>query len=488
MDGLKKILFIYNDGFMNKLLTISPLDFDENFFSSDIWPVRPNSTSRLNIANYQAVKLATSLTGWNVDHRFFRDFDEEVASFVSRFDVVVLHQVASDASKNFVNDFVNYWRPKEKRPRIIFGTEITWGGELKKGVFSREVLDFIYRENTLLRHTPKTDRFFYSEWSWDMGRVREFELGVDTEFLSFGKKSVERKYISFVRAPEGRAVKNNALIDVLVEKVNKCPGLSGFEVRVINPPYSSVRYWELMSESAFLVFTSNSETFSYALNDARALGVVAYHPSHMYMCCFEWGCVENYPDSPHKYSSPDDLINKMALVAQDDEMLSRESARSRNFVENNFSLRRVALNWVDVIEGRDLPNKALILDGTQFSVADAFKRAEELGASFVIFYLNKVDYDFSDSFAVFDEESGICIVRYYLDCVQGGVFRLLRKLWDTKRIGPLDLGDGELAKDTALYLQVVMRIYKIGVFYVSNAVLKESAFDIVRLDERFLPL
>lgn len=461
----KIVVFVYNDSFMRKVLAKrGGINFDMSFFSSDLWPARPNSTSRLNICNYQAASLAFDPGEFEIKHLYFESFDGAVVDALDGADVVVVHQVASVKSKEFITRFVKYWRDRVVPFKLIFGTEMSWGNELAKGMLEKDVVDYVYRKSVLLRHTPKTDRFFYNAEEKAGGSVCEFDLGVDTDLLCFGLPVEQRKYITFVRAPEGRKIKNNSLIDILIDLVNESPALDRFEIKIMNPPYSSIDYWRVMAQSAFFIITSDSETFSYALNDARALGAVSFHPAHMYSCGFGWCQVESYPDSPHKYADCNELISNMEKIASDMDLLRFESQKSRDYVVRNFSLQRLAANWLALIEGRLADQTLLVVGGRDRfdNVSDLLAECSRLGANYALLYLNEFGFDFGERSSFYDEECGVTLVRYYLERDEGG-----RLVYATNKSRA-----SESKTEMEVYFELIKRMYRI-----KNVVVSEDLFE-----------
>ncbi|RRW46124.1 glycosyltransferase [Pseudomonas luteola] len=447
----QKILFIYNDSFMKKVCSGEVSDFSLKFFESDQWPARPNSTSRLNICNYQAARKAFDKGLYDVTHVYAENFDESIVKKADKADFVVVHQVASNKSRAFVRGFTEHYMKNDFSFKLIFGTEMTWGREFEEGNFSSEVIKFVYNDNLLLRHTPKTDRFFYNKVDCLSGSVQEFELGIDTDLLSFGSPVDERKYIAFVKAPEGRKTKNNKLIDELIERVAQNDVLSSYEIVVMEPPYSSVEYWNTMAKTAFLIMTSDSETFSYVVNDARALGVITFHPAHMYSCDLGSFVVDSYPDSPHMFSCKEQLIKSLEEIAKSRRSLLVESVRSREFVLRNFSLHKLAENWLGLIEGRLNKNVLFVVNGENSykSLRDFEGKCKDVGASHVLLYSD--DFNFSDRNSFYDDDSGITYIRHFLER-RGDVIKNGR---DSTLIG------SDSGFEIKAFFSVIRRIYKI---------------------------
>ncbi|MCT8498561.1 glycosyltransferase [Chromohalobacter canadensis] len=211
------IFFVYFDPLFKKIFQAPPSRFDLSFYESPMWPSRPNSTSRLGIANLQSlIKLKDD---FSIFCYYAESFDDVIREAISIYDYVVINQNPSQKTFSFINDLLDYQDMLSTKAEIIFGTEVTWFNEEKKGNFSRDRIESIYSNHLLLRHTPKTDREIYSDSSLcSKAKVLEFNLGIDTSVVKpAGNK--ERKYITFVKAPEGRKTKNNDFIYDVIQRV-----------------------------------------------------------------------------------------------------------------------------------------------------------------------------------------------------------------------------------------------------------------------------
>lgn len=457
----KNILCIFHDPFMKNVFEKSICNFDFDFFASDFWPARPNSTSRLNLANYEAVNSLSDI--FNVKNVYKESFDADVCSRIESVDFVVIHQTASKKSLDFVKDFIDFYKNKDRKFKIIFGTEHTWSKSFNDGSINEEELKFIYCENLLLRHTPKTDVNSYSLFNPQEMRIREFELGLVPDLFSFDSSQKDDRII-FVKGPEGRVTKNNELIDDVIVALKNSQFLANFEIDIITPPYSSSEYWEKASKAKFLVFTSNSETFSYVLNDARALGVISFHPLHMYCTNFGFGVVENYVESPHKFFSIQNLIQQMEEIATSDIETNKHIKYSIDFAKKMFSLSTLSSNWRSLLLNDFRHKKLFVYDkNSQLKSTDAaIEFAEKNGYEYVICCKNSMSLSIEPLFSKFDPERQVAHLSYFLTEKEGEIFR-------STSLGPLNgvinnCGEQVVSEnfdEVLKFFLLITRLYKI---------------------------
>lgn len=474
-----KILFIYFDSYMKNILNDEGVVFDNDFFSSERWPSKPNSTSRLSIANFQAMSY---LEGeFDIVNKFISTVDDEFLESFDLYDKIIFNQVASVASHDCIRRIIDYCIDKSISNKLIFGTEVTWFSELKKDVFDKKHLDFIYYHCTLLRHTAKTDREVYLK-DFLPPKIVEFELGVDTDVLKPKNDISVRKYITFVLGPEGRVTKNNDLIFSIIEELKLSDVLKNLEVKVVSPPYSSVELWDIFDDSVFFVFTSNSETFSYVLNDAKAKGVITLYPSHMY-CNFigRQFCVQSYPESSLRYTDVQHAIDLMEGVYSFPDSLRKNSELSRDFVLNNFSITALMNNWRAIFRDESLNNnKAYLLS----SSGDDFKTYEDLtkfcadeGFRYVITYNNNLDIipEFHD-FSYYDSESDIVILKFLYTKVEDEIFRIVDFNMVSPCYGVVVEAKKESFDEVYRFFSLLKRINKIDRIYTSENFYNISTF------------
>src|SRR5699024_2334148 len=94
-------------------------------------------------------------------------------------------------------------------PELIIGTEYSWTNNVKNGNISPLLVDRLYKDHVMLRHTARTDRHVYESSEFRQARIQEFELGIHQDALPAPAPIEERNGILLVAAPEGRLTKNN---------------------------------------------------------------------------------------------------------------------------------------------------------------------------------------------------------------------------------------------------------------------------------------
>lgn len=459
------VVIVFQGAVINRVIKNYPdAVIGEDFFASALWEDRPNSTSRLNIVNYQA--LSRLQDKYCIEFLCVSEISPWVERRFRRADIIVVNQVASPVSRRFLASFVDWMDVNSIDAKVIFGTEFTWFRELAAGTITRSMLDRVYFQSLLLRHTARTDVTLYDDESCHKAVIQEFELGIDTDVVRGGPPASQRGIISFVRAPEGRTTKNNDAIDRIIGLIKQSGILSRFDIRVIEPPYSSLDYWQLMRDSAFLVFTSLGETFSYCLNDAKSAGAVTLFPAQMYYSCVGLSmAVDSYPDSGIRYTSDDQLIRTLERLAASPDAMDKAGSASRRFVCENFSIDAVARNWDLLFSGENSNTQHLYLYDPALheswkSVAGACR---ELGARYAMPYLNAEIPDSADEMLTwYDEDHDVVMVRYNLcQGIGGKTHSILSQEGAEVRVGKAgDRLDTEEA--AARYLQLVCRTYKVS--------------------------
>lgn len=482
----KKVVFVFQQVLMKHILRETPADcLGLDFFSSSRWASVPNSTSRLNLVNYQAMSLLAGR--YDVEFVCTNVIGQREASLFVEADFLVINQVASPGSREFVAKLMEWLRGVELKGKLIFGTEFSWFNELASERITQEIVDVAYFEHLLLRHTARTEAALYASPRCHEAVIQEFEIGLDAAMLKSDVAASDRRTISFVRAPEGRSTKNNSAIDRLVARIRSSAVLSGYVVKVIEPPYSSIDYWNLMAESAFFIFTSVGETFSYCLNDAKALGAVSFFPETMYYTVVGRSfAVDAYPRSGVRYSSDDDLISKIERLALAPDELDAQSARGRVFVEDMFSVEAISRNWDTIFSGGSLNKETLYLYDPRSVAGWSHVVAESgrVGARFAMPYLNsEVPSEAGQGLSWHDIESDLVMLRYYLTEEPDSTFSRTVIKDDSLFSAGKGAGAPHSVDEAARFLQLICRQHKISKVVLGRALessVARSALDRVR--------
>ncbi|AEI35689.1 glycosyltransferase [Francisella salina] len=415
----KKILYLTvsgqnpNDPLSMAQIADGKYKIDRCFFYENDLGLKPNSTFRLNVTNYQALELLRDR--YDIEYISVRGACKDID--YNCYDVVIIN---TNASPRAVGDFIKSFHEDSFKSKVVFGTEFTWIAAFKKGLISDREMRIAYRDNLLLRHTHKTDRHVYSDDSFMNTNIREFEIGLDTNIFKSTTNIGNRRYITFVAGPEGRVTKNNDAIYEIAAEIEKVASDYNLEVRILKPPYAPQDFWNIMGETLFFVFTSNGETFSYVLNDAKSLGAITFYPSHLYYTDVDNRYViESYPRSGIKYDSSDDLIVQMTSLLKDEKLLQDASEQSRSFVVDNFSVDKIRDNFISIIEGTYESVHMLFVIG-EVSRDKILEIKKKYNISVVVSYLNELGtFDNSNKFTIYDRENDIVYLRYYLDQING---------------------------------------------------------------------
>lgn len=395
-----------------------------DFYRTERWAARANSTDRLTVTNYQSLQMLGD--DHDVDLIPHSDALDRLDELLGEYDNVVVNLIASPKAAAFVRALAASEAYPRRRARLVFGTEMTPFSEVSRGNLGAREIEMLYFENLLLRHTARTDVPVYASPDATRARILEFPLAVDTHLLRPNPQS-ERRYITFVKAPPNRLTKNNGGVDEIAALLTTYRRFYDLEVRIVEPPYTSVELWSIFEQSAYLIFTSVGETFSYVVNDAMSHGVVCFIRGEMFAPRIPGFTADSYADHGLRYGSQRDLLRQLDALVLDPERWSLESARARQSVERRFSVPALAQAWDMVLRGDRVPRRTmLILDGRERGAdrAEVARLASAAGASVVMFDRNRgwsarPNGAYSEHFA----EEDVTLVRNYLSEIDGELWR-----------------------------------------------------------------
>ncbi len=455
--GVTRTAWIYFHPMVDRLLEQGiDSDVPVDFYASDHWAAKANSTDRLTVANYQAIRRLGD--HHLVDLVHFRDAAPRLSEILHGYDNVVVNIISAPKVAEFLCSLSRAEGYPSRTARLIFGTEMTPFRMLKQGAIGQREIDMLYYDNLLLRHTGKTDAPVYLDTEARRTSILEFPLGVDTKVLR-ADPSTDRNLITFVKGPEGRTTKNNDAIDEIVGLLQAHRAYAQFEIHVVEPPYTSLEFWEVMRRSAFLVFTSRGETFSYVVNDAMSHGVVTFIRGEMFATKIPEFAADSYPDHAIRYSSYRDLMRLLDAHILDQNTWQAASIRARAGVERRFSIESVAAAWDRVLTCAPVPRRSLlIVDGRVrgSSRRDAVELSAAAGAALVLFDRNR-GWTARPNGAHSEhlEEEGVTILRHYVSEIDG-------KLWRYDRLASRGaLLAKERPEVTAEFLSLVCRLNEI---------------------------
>lgn len=438
------------------------------FESEDLWPKKANSTARLNLVNYQATWPLKN--EFNIKYSCFVKVTPLLLSAFDEYDIVVVNQVAS--STDFLIELVSYLRGRKIKAKVIFGTEYSWSQKVLAGEVPLETAVEVYTKHTLLRHTARTDGFIYSTDLYKNSNVKEFEIGLDCAVVRGEKSASERRYIAFAKGPEGRKIKNNEEIDLIIKKIRSSHILSKYEVKIMEPPYSTSEYWEVMRDSAFFILTSLGETFSYCLQDAKACGAIGFYPSDMFSNRIRNFIVaESYPWMGNKYVSIDGLIASIEEIAADSSKLDDFSVRASSEVQKEFSVEAISTKWRQLFRGESTHDRAMYIYGKDRNdETDVRNKCKALDIEFALPFLNQSEFSFlSERLTEFDAINSIVHLKYYLSVRQDKTYLGMGKLLDrTVFLKTPDREFKSTVEGATLFLHLLIRMYKISRVYLDK--------------------
>lgn len=467
------VLIVNFDEVLHSVLERDPgTSFDAEFFASDQWRNGPNSTQRLNFANLQAFRAIS--TSFDFRYMFHRNLPLDISSYFDVFDVVVVGQAPTPASKRSTQRIIAQLQNRATSAKVIFGTEMTWFKEQREEFFTPSAIRSVYTQHTLLRHTAKTDATAYRDPAYFNASIQEFELGLDCFTVEPAVPITQRDAITFVKGPEGRSTKNNDDIDRIRAKIDQSESLAALDQVIMEPPYTTTEYWGQLARTRYLVFTSLGETFSYVLNDAKSAGVVSYFPHTMYENHVSAFALDSYPDMPGRYVSVDSLIESMEHLERNPDRLAAESHRERAYVLRHFSLEKLASNWSDLFSGVDLNRERVLLvdlAARGWTLEQAADRAAALGCRYLVPHLNRgLPAKAPSGYSAHYSSLGVTVVRDFVYEHAGEARHLRgRNGRPTKEISGRRF-KGETEGEVLTFWKMLTRIYKIGELRVGSEV------------------
>lgn len=484
MASIQSIAFVVHQLTAKKIIKANEIETDFlNLLENAPWGSRPNSTERLTLANLKAVQ--SLVNDFDIDFIASDDFTDTLAKELTNYDLVVVNSVTSAPSVRFTADILRYKQSRKNAfPKVIVGTEATWAAQIKKGNISEDEYDLIYFGDGLLRHTARTDRKIYTRPDVHEAAIQEFELGIDQSLFRNTTEFKERKTITFVKAPEGRETKNNESVDRIIDILEQDGRFDEFNIKVIEPPYAITDYWQTLGETAYLIFTSLGETFSYALNDAKALGAVTFLPRQMYYTTVgRRFAVDGYPEIGIKYDSIDEIPTKILSIENTPGGWQQASTISRASCLDRFGLDKVAHNWKVLFSGENLNNKSLYLvsqeDSQSFDeiVANATLNSCDFAMSLQNAGMSRLIGKLSE----YHHESKVMLLAYYISSSENGLQRyidILDGLVLANNSVPLQKEDWSQSE---AFLQLICRTNKIGRIVTTEKTLDAAGSSLSKL-------
>ena len=228
---------------------------------------------------------------------------------------------------------------------------------------------------------------------------------------------------------------------------------------------------------------SRGETFSYVLNDALSMGVIAFRKPELFAtrtACFG---VDSYWDVGLRYREPLELSGRIRALSGDIEALRSESFRSAAVSKRLFSEEAVRGNWLKLLAGESLnPNGMLLVDLSRLpgGLSDAYRMARDLDCRVIVAYMSRgLDDCGLTSYSLPAEDRSIALVPY---CFVESGSRL--------RLVSPNLGNGRFVEGGASqildgYLRLLIRTNGVSRAYVSGDI-EDPVLSDVLADLRYL--
>ena len=167
----------------------------------------------------------------------------------------------------------------------------------------------------------------YKDINWE-DKITFIRHAIDLTLLTPDYNS-NKRYVLWA-GNQGRDAKNFLMFKKIMEKVDKCGGLNGYEFKVLSD-YNIKDYFDILDETALLINTSKYESFCCAVAEAMAKGVptlVRKDFNGKYM----------FKDRPLQVEyEVNSYVNKIMELLDDESGLKAQSLIARQYAENNFS-------------------------------------------------------------------------------------------------------------------------------------------------------
>lgn len=463
---MKRTAIVHFEDAIHKLQAADPeVRFDSEYYSSPEFLARPNSTLRLSLVNFTALREIARRHPVEIFH--YSEVNGKV-EVLDGFEQIVINTVASKRTESLLEQLFTRVENFATTPEIIIGTEYSWTNNVRNGNISSDLVDRLYGEHLMLRHTARTDRHVYEDGDFRRSRIQEFELGIHQDALPTADPIGERDGILLVAAPEGRLTKNNDEIYETERILNEAGVGADHRIRVIKPPYTAAEYWDALRSTRYLIFTSRGETFSYVLNDALSMGVIAFRKPELFATRTSHFGVDSYWEVGLRYREPRELPGRIRALSADVDSLRAESFRSSAISKRLFSEEAVRSNWLRVLAGDPLnTGGVLFVDLTRLpgGSRDAYRMARDLDCKLVVAYMSRgLDGSELTSYSLTSEDRSIALVPYcFIEA--GGRLRL---------VSP-NLGNGKVVEEGASgilegYLRLLFRTNRVSRVFVSSGI------------------
>lgn len=458
-------IIYFENGIYDLIKHNDAFQFDSSYYSSPEFTARPNSTLRLNIVNFKALKELSEC--YPIDLYHLEEIESSVASLM-KYEKVVVNTVSAKRVVDFLELLFSTMARTDSPPEVVIGTEYSWKNKVATGDVTEEMVEQIYTNHTLLRHTARTDRHIYEpEWG-KRARVQEFEIGLDLEPMPSAADNERRSGVLFVAAPEGRKTKNNNEIDLIVEELKNRKMSPALPIDILRPPYTTSEYWRRLASAKYLVFTSLGETFSYVLNEALAMGVVAIRRPELFATRTSRFGADSYWDVGLRYQSVEDAVDLLERFESDDYLYRLESQRATRISRERFSLDAIKQNWFLLLNDASLNTNSLLLMDVSLidgGVDSALDIARDLDCDVAMAYMSRgLDTHDLSSYSYVSQDRSQALLPY---CYKESSDRL-------RLIGPnASFGrfDNEPTSDTvADYLRLIVRTNKVRKIFVDSSI------------------
>ena len=259
--------------------------------------------------------------------------------------------------------------------RLVVGTEVTWKQKVDAGIFDEtKLVELMVFAHAILGHTPKTHTYLYGlDLKSEMNFV-EFPLGLleakplhASERLSDSSK----RTLGMVLPQPGRLAKGEELHRQIVELMSSEHIKQNWDLVVLNPPYSSQEFTDFAAGVDLMVNTSLGETFSYQIQEARALETPVLHPTSTYISRRGEDYIECWPEFGLDFSNLEELESDLQAFYNEPDLLDRESARQGSLAREYFSLEELGRSFRKLYSEEPLGNCQVI-----FSCGHSIEQAE----------------------------------------------------------------------------------------------------------------
>ncbi|WP_140398460.1 hypothetical protein [Brachybacterium massiliense] len=144
---MKRTAVVHFEDAIHKLYVADPeVSFDTRYYTSPDFLARPNSTLRLSLVNFTALREISRRHPVEIFHYSEVNGNVEV---LNGFEQIVINTVASKRTESLLEQLFARIANFTPMPELIIGTEYSWTNNVKNGNISPLLVDRLYKDHVM---------------------------------------------------------------------------------------------------------------------------------------------------------------------------------------------------------------------------------------------------------------------------------------------------------------------------------------------------